>query len=515
MNFQLSERSIAGSRRWALILGTMIVLAQMPQANADYYAGSAACAKCHGAKSVQLSNSIHSKMIRPDAHLPGVIHGDLRKPNAPRLPVANTPTNDVHWVMGGHYKEESYIRTNWTGSNIAYRVTQFEWNPIAGTYSNTKDQTRDWLVKCAGCHTTGYNPTTRSFSELNIGCEACHGPGGDHVDSVGDIPMTIDRSTEGCGHCHIRAENAATPEFAAKTFNFPIGYQLGKPSSLQFVPEPLSATASFYPDGTANRHREQYLEMNHPSRAPSKHYTQGVSCTKCHNPHTSGTLTTHINGFPTNVYGINIYDNVNGATNYLAWERGANLWHPTNHTQITKQDLCKVCHSGVSEHHVHQFSPAAMSASVTCVDCHMPDVINVDPITMRAALSSHTFKSIMPETSIKFGPNGQPNSCTYRCHQNRGDDKTARAQWADSIITLRATPLVATSHPFQVRVVGTPEYYYALEATTDFTTWIPLTTNTAAALPNFSLRWGFEFSDSNSSSAEKRFYRVRQVSPTP
>ncbi|MGB9603444.1 MAG: hypothetical protein ACPMAG_11705 [Limisphaerales bacterium] len=73
-----------------------------------------------------MTNSIHSKMIRTDAHLPGVIYGDLRKPNAPRLPETNAPTNDVHWVIGGWYKEESYIRTNWNGSNITYTVTQFQ-----------------------------------------------------------------------------------------------------------------------------------------------------------------------------------------------------------------------------------------------------------------------------------------------------------------------------------------------------------------------------------------------------
>ncbi len=503
------------NRLLSLTLGVVVALSIPTSASANEYVGSGTCAECHLLRYRQLTNSIHSQMIRPNAHLPGVIHGDLRKPNAPRLPVANSPTNDVHWVMGGHYKEESYIRTNWTGSNIAYRVTQFEWAPITGTYANNKDATRDWLVKCAGCHTTGYNPTNRTFVELNIGCEACHGPGENHVVSEGLIPMIKDTSTEGCGYCHIRAENVAMGSFTNKQFNFPIGYILGQPNTLKFIPEPLTATASFYPDGTANRHREQYLEMNHPSRAPSKHYTQGVSCTVCHNPHTVGILTNYPGGFPAGIYGIKTYDNVNNTTNYLGWEKGGHLWHPTNHTAISKQDLCKVCHSGVSDQHVHQFSPAAMSANVTCVDCHMPDVINIDPVTLRAALPSHRFTAVMPAASMKFGPNGQPNSCTYRCHQNMGADKTARAQWADSIITLKASPLVGTSHPFQVRVVGTPEYQYALDATTDFTTWTPLTTNTAAALPNYSLRWGFEFSDPGSSSAEKRFYRVRQVLPVP
>jgi hypothetical protein len=454
-------------------------------------------------------------MIRPNAHLPGVIHGDLRKPNAPRLAPSNDPTNDVHWVMGGWYKEESYIRTNWTGSNWTYTVTQYEWNPIAQHYANNKSL-RDWTVKCAGCHTTGYDPATRTWNELNIGCEACHGPGGDHVADGGDTVFpVIDRSSEGCGHCHIRAESVAMGSFTNKQFNFPIGYELGNPSSLQFIPEPLSATASFFPNGTSTRHRQTYLDLNYPGRTPAKHYQQGVSCTSCHDPHTAGILTTYPSGLPTNTYGIKIYDNVNTTTNYVAWSSGSNLWHPTNHTAISKQDLCKTCHGTVSDHHVHQFNAAASAASVTCVDCHMPDVINIDPVTLRGALAPHRFTAMMPADSIKYGPNAQPNSCTYRCHQGTGADKTARAVWADSIISLKLAPIVGASHPYQVRLVGTPDYQYALEASSDLANWSPLITNTASALLNYSPRWGFEFTDTNSAGTAHRFFRGRQVYPAP
>jgi hypothetical protein len=303
--------------------------------------------------------------------------------------------------------------------------------------------------------------------------------------------------------------------FTNKQFNFPIGYILGQPNTLQFIPEALNIAASFFPDGTANRHREQYLDMNYPGRTPTKHYQQGVSCTSCHNPHTAGILTTYPTGLPAGTYGVKLYDNVNNTTNHVAWEAGDNLWHPATHADISKQDLCKTCHASVSDHHVHQFNAAALAANVTCVDCHMPDVINVDSTTLRGALAPHRFTAMPPANSIKYGPDAQPNSCTYRCHQSTGATKTARAQWADSIISLKAAPLVANSHPFQLRVVGTPDYQYAVDATTDFVTWTPLTTNTAAALVNYAPRWGFEFSDPGSSALAKRFYRIRQVYPAP
>lgn len=122
---------------------------------------------------------------------------------------------------------------------------------------------------------------------------------------------------------------------------------------------------------------------------------------------------------------------------------------------------------------------------------------------------------MIPANSIKYGPNGQPNPGTYSCHQGTGADKTARAQWADSIISTNLTPLVAGSHPFQLRTVGTPNYQDALEASTDLITWVPLATNTAAALQNYTPRWGFEFTDTNSVGAAKRFFRARQVYPAP
>jgi hypothetical protein len=492
------------NRLWLVALLAISATVVRTNVGAATYVGSAVCAECHADKAAMLQQSIHSKMIRVNAHLPGVIHGDLRRPNAPT-------TNDVHWVMGGWYKEESYIRTNWTGSNWTYTVTQFEFNPITGVYHNDR-ALRDWTVKCAGCHTTGYDPVTRQFNELNIGCEACHGPGSEHVDDGGvSIFPIIDRSNEGCGHCHIRAESVAMGSFTNKQFNFPIGYVLGQPNTLQFIPESLGIAGSFFPNGTANRHREQYLDMNYPGRTPTKHHQQGVTCTSCHNPHTAGTLNTYPNGFPTNTFGIKAYDNVNNTTSYVAWASGGGLWHPTTHAPISKQALCKSCHTTVSDNHVHQFSAVAAAVPVTCTDCHMPDVINIDAATLRGALAPHRFTAMTPAESIKYGPGAQPNSCTYRCHQNAGADKTARAQWADSILTLRVAPIVSAGHG--VRVVGTPEFKYAVDASTDFVNWTPLATNAASALPNFAPRWGFEFADTNS--ASMRFYRARQVSPTP
>ena len=480
-----------------------------PAVPASGYVGSAVCADCHEDKYALLQQSIHSQMVRVDAHLPGVIHGDLRRPNAPT-------TNVVNWVMGGWTHEENYIRTNWTGSNWTYTVTEFQWDPIAGNYINNQPL-RDWTSQCAGCHTTGFDPATRTWNELNVGCESCHGPGGDHVADGGDTVFpVIDRSAESCGRCHIRAESVAMGSFTNRQFNFPIDYEAGQPGSLQFIPEPLSATASFFPNGTSKRHRQQYLDMNHPDKTPTKHYQQGVSCTTCHDPHSAGIVSTYAGGLPANTSGIKIYDNVNNLTNHVAWDGGA-LWHPVNQTPIAQEnrsDLCKACHTSVSDHHVHQFNATALAANVTCTDCHMPNVINVDPATLRGALHPHTFTAIKPEDSMKYDPIGQPNSCTYRCHQANGTTVAERAAWADSILTLRVSPLISAGHGSAIRVVGTPQFQYAIQVSSNLTTWVNLTTNTATQLLNATPRWGFEFTDPDSGEMP-RFYRSRQIVPAP
>jgi hypothetical protein len=470
----------------------------------NYYVGSSACADCHSDKYALLQQSIHSQMIRVGAQLPGVIHGDLRKPNAPT-------TAQVNWAMGGWNHEENYIRTNWTGSNWTYTVTEFQWDAIAGTYANNLP-TRDWTMQCAGCHTTGYDPATRSWSELNVSCESCHGPGGNHVADGGDtIFPVIDRSSETCGQCHIRAESVAMGSFTNKQFGFPIGYEAGVPNTLQFIPEPLTSADAFFPNGTSKQHRQQYLDMNHPGKVPTKHYQQGVSCITCHDPHSAGIVSTYAAGLPANTSGIKIYDNLANATNYVAWD-GGRLWNPTTHipiAQANRSDLCKTCHTTVTDHHVHQFNATALAANVTCADCHMPDVINVDPATLRGALHPHTFAAIKPEESMRYGPTSQPNSCTYRCHQNKGATVAERAVWADSILTQRLTPVASG-----VRVVGTPQYQYALQVSSNLTTWVSVATNTAAALPNAAPRWGFEFTNP-APVTPQQFYRSKQVIPAP
>lgn len=73
------------------------------------------------------------------------------------------------------------------------------------------DLTEQELRGCFACHTTGYGQPGGFVSfektpELaDAGCEACHGPGGAHVDSGGDTSLIKGRGkirVEDCTLCH-------------------------------------------------------------------------------------------------------------------------------------------------------------------------------------------------------------------------------------------------------------------------------------------------------------------------
>jgi len=39
-------------------------------------------------------------------------------------------------------------------------------------------------TKCIPCHATGYDPEKKTYKEENVGCEACHGPGGKYQEMM-------------------------------------------------------------------------------------------------------------------------------------------------------------------------------------------------------------------------------------------------------------------------------------------------------------------------------------------
>lgn len=254
----------------------------------------------------------------------------------------------------------------------------------------------NWNSRCADCHSTqlqrNYNAANNSYDtswfEINVGCEACHGPGQAHLDW-----LQSDRKAPHHGFAQsisavgewLREPKAATAkkQLAAKQQTFQIDTcgscharrslidDMNKPGdfhdkhNLQWINSPL-----YHADG-------QILDEVYVlgSFMQSKMYHNGVVCSDCHNPHS----------LELNVPG-------NG--------------------------VCLQCHNpetfDVKAHHHHPLG----SSGAQCANCHMPETtyMVVDP------RRDHSLRIPRPDLSEKTGA---PNACN-QCHTDRDN------QWAAS-----------------------------------------------------------------------------------
>lgn len=257
---------------------------------------------------------------------------------------------------------------------------------------------QNWNFMCAECHSTdvrkNYDAASdtfhTTFSEISVGCEACHGPASGHVAWAegGASPglagkgfaamaprrppadWTIDPATgspargtsrpagdevETCARCHgrrgIMSEN----------------WQPGHPITDTHMPALLSS-GLFEADG-----QMQDEVFNDQSFKQSLMYAKGVVCSDCHDPHS------------------------------------AQLKAPG-------AEVCGQCHAPDRFSSMAHTGHAPGSGAPDCIGCHMParTYMGVD------RRHDHSFRVPRPDLSDAFGT---PNACTD-CHA----DKPAR--WA-------------------------------------------------------------------------------------
>ncbi|MBI5364619.1 MAG: ammonia-forming cytochrome c nitrite reductase subunit c552 [Planctomycetes bacterium] len=271
---------------------------------------------------------------------------------------------------------------------------------------------QNWNYMCAECHSTNLRKHWRAdeqrydtqWSEIDVSCEACHGPGSAHVEwakaAVGDphspeaeaedslarglvielrsepIEWVSDPATgiakpsrppkartevEMCARCHARR----TQLFDANVPGRPL-LETHKPALLE--------TQLYFADG---QQLEEVYEYG--SFLQSRMYAAGVSCGHCHDAHSS---------------------RIEGAAD----------------------DVCKRCHTpdrfAQPEHHHH----AAGSKGASCVECHMParNYMVVD------ARRDHSIRVPRPDLTTAIGT---PNACA-NCHADQS------AAWArDAVAT--------------------------------------------------------------------------------
>lgn len=265
---------------------------------------------------------------------------------------------------------------------------------------------QNWNFQCAECHSTNlrkaFDAASGTFhttwSEINVACEACHGPGSNHVAwakrgaAGGDFPgkglaialderrgvswqreaggatakrsapRTTGREIDVCGRCHSRAARFADDYDYAKP--------AGDAQRRALLGEPL-----YHPDGQM---RDEVYDWG--SFLQSRMHTQGVTCSDCHDPHS------------------------------LALRAPGNA-------------VCAQCHSPQAfdvPAHTHH---ASGTPGAECASCHMPTTtyMTVDP------RHDHSLRIPRPDLTVKLGV---PNACNA-CHTKKSP------QWAaDAVVAL-------------------------------------------------------------------------------
>jgi len=279
---------------------------------------------------------------------------------------------------------------------IAWDERDKKWYHLYPDLSDPKDwlywtnSGQNWNGMCAECHSTNlkknYDPATDTYtttwSDINVGCEACHGPGSSHVawaetpdmgrPQVDNFDLAVKTAglntralVELCAPCHSR--RAALGD-----------YTHSESDLLDSLLPSLLNTGSYYADGQILE--EVYV---YGSFIQSKMYHRDVGCNDCHDVHS-----------------LKLLKNGN--------------------------DLCLQCHRSAEydtkAHHFHKKTgekgePIKSSdgkitfevgTGAQCIQCHMPGR-NYMGIDYRP---DHSLRIPRPDLS---GSIDVPNACN-RCH---------------------------------------------------------------------------------------------------
>ncbi len=293
----------------------------------------------------------------------------------------------------------------------------------------------NWNHMCADCHSThlvkSFDASSGQFdtrwSEISVGCEACHGPGSDHVAwadnreaSTTDTTMglafaltgrlpsrwTMNTSTgtaeisltphapneiEVCASCHSR-RSALHPGAEAD------------PVLLNHYMPALLTEGLYHADGQI---QDEVFVWG--SFTQSRMFAAGVSCSDCHDPH-------------------------------------------SQQLRAPGDAVCAQCHLpakfAATTHHGH----AKQSAGASCLACHMPETtyMVVDP------RRDHSLRIPRPDHSLQFGT---PNACS-QCHA--AESATWLADNFQRLFPAVKPPFQNWTHAFSLARAGSPQAEPAL-----------------------------------------------------
>ncbi len=187
------------------------------------YVGDQACKQCHE----HWPTPDFFEAYVDSAHPYKLLHVAGEQPPADAWPHSPTPPlpvvygeqlewTDIEYVIGNYnwkarfVDPDGYIYTGDVDDRTQWNLATEEWVPYhAGEIGKP--------YNCGRCHTTGYQPEGHQFDlpgligtweEDGVRCEACHGPGSDHVANPTDMLPVKGKS---CAECHYRDSEFRIP----------------------------------------------------------------------------------------------------------------------------------------------------------------------------------------------------------------------------------------------------------------------------------------------------------------
>lgn len=427
------------------------------------FVGSAACARCHPSHAASFAQTFHRTMTReasretvlaPFAGEAMVYGGytatmttEATELGAPRFVVTLTAPDGteidravVDRTVGSHRDQQLLAREDdrWVRLPVAWDVEEQRWIHMNEAFLTPDpeglEQRRialtdyarhvvSWNDNCVFCHNVGPRPgldeATGRFAtevaELGVACEACHGPGAEHVAAntnplrryalhrgglvegqrdptiVNPRHLSAERASDVCGRCHGQRITDDVGRFLREGDPFVPGEDLALYSAPLFIDTELGGEAAFaarfWDDGTARLTAYEYQGYTQ-SRCATE---GGLGCNDCHGMHEGdprGQIRPSAAGDAMCVRCHQALGDTPARLAHVAPARG--LAAPRDHAT----------------------APSAHT-QIACVDCHMPRVV----YGLRDAHRSHRIDSPPPEPSVRTSD--RLDACAL-CHLDGG-----------------------------------------------------------------------------------------------
>jgi predicted CXXCH cytochrome family protein len=420
------------------------------------FVGSAACTRCHAAHAASFERTFHRTMTREAdreaVRAPfegetlaygGFVARMLREPDRDgrlrfvvELSQGDEVLDRVEVVRTvGSRRHQQYLGREddrWARLPVAWNVEEGRWFHMNEAFLTPDPEGLDegaasradyarhvvqWNDNCVFCHNVGARPGldpasgrfATEVAELGVACEACHGPGAEHVRAnespvrryalhrgglgerradptiVDPSALPPDRAADVCGRCHGQRITDDVGRFLRDGDPFVPGEDLALYSAPLFEDTTLRGeegafATRFWDDGTARLTAYEYQGLTQ-SRCASE---GGLTCVDCHAMH---------EGDP----------------------RGQ--LRPS----AAGDAMCTRCHAELSAapaRLAHVRPPSGVAplegpahARVACIDCHMPRVV----YGIRAIHRSHRIDSPAPPRPGPAEARQRPDACSL-CH---------------------------------------------------------------------------------------------------